>query len=186
VLTFVGALDYFANVDGIVRFAREVFPGVRRRVPGATLRVVGRRPAPEVRALSQVEGIEVVGEVPDMRPELWGATVSVAPLRIAPGIQNKILEAMAAGVPVVATRVALRSLVGRPGEHYVAADTPDEFIEAVRRLVERPDEADAIAARAGSLVREKYSWDQRAREYEAILEEAVAEHAHGAGRGEPS
>ncbi|MGQ0723392.1 MAG: TIGR03087 family PEP-CTERM/XrtA system glycosyltransferase [Candidatus Eiseniibacteriota bacterium] len=183
VLSFIGALDYFANVDGIVWFAREVFPEVRRRVPGATLRVVGRRPVPAVRGLSDGEGVEVVGEVADMRPELWSATLAVAPLRIAPGIQNKVLEAMAAGTPVVATRAALRSLVGRPGEHYLAADGAEEFAAAVSRLVERPDEADAMAARALALVRDRYSWDQRAREYETVLEEAVAERRSVEARG---
>jgi sugar transferase (PEP-CTERM/EpsH1 system associated) len=183
VLTFIGALDYRANVDGVVWFVREVFPEVRRRVPEARLRVVGRRPAPPVRALAGAEGVEVVGEVADMRPELWGAALSVAPLRIAPGIQNKVLEAMAAGTPVVATRAALRSLAGQAGEHYLAADGPEEFAAAVARLVDRPEEADALAARALRLVRERYSWDQRAREYEAVLEEAVAERAGPASGG---
>jgi sugar transferase (PEP-CTERM/EpsH1 system associated) len=181
-LVFTGALDYFANVEGIVRFARETFPSIRRHIPQATLRVVGRRPAPAVRALADVEGIRVVGEVADMRPELWRASVAVAPLSIAPGIQNKVLEAMAAGVPVVATRAALRSLGGREGEHYLAADTPEELAGAVSRLVERPEEAEAMAARALALVRQRYSWDDRAREYEGVLEEAVAERAARGGR----
>jgi glycosyltransferase involved in cell wall biosynthesis len=85
---------------------------------------------------------------------------------------------------VVATRAALRSLAGDVGVHYTAADTAEEFAEAVSRLVERPEEADAMAARALALVRERYSWDRRARDYEAVLEEAVAEHRGAARRGE--
>lgn len=173
-LVFVGALDYFANVDGIRRFAREVFPRVRERLPEATLRVVGRRPGPEIRRLSEVAGVEVVGEVDDMRPEVWGAAVAVVPLRIAPGIQNKVLEAMAAGTPVVATRAALRSLAGTPGEHYLAADEPEEFVQAIAGLVADPAAADALAARARDFVVERYSWDRKARDYEAVLRDAAA------------
>jgi sugar transferase (PEP-CTERM/EpsH1 system associated) len=174
-LVFVGALDYFANVDGIRHFAREVFPRVREAVPGAALRVVGRRPGPDVQRLGEIAGVEVVGEVDDMRPEVWGAAVAVVPLRIAPGIQNKVLEAMAAETPVVATRAALRSLSGTPGEHYLAADTPEEFAEAVAGLIADPAAADALAARARDFVRERYSWDRKARDYEDVLEEAVRE-----------
>lgn len=174
-LVFVGALDYFANVDGIRHFAREVFPLLRGRVPGAVLRVVGRRPGPEVRRLGEIPGVEVVGEVADMRPEVWGAAVAVVPLRIAPGIQNKVLEAMAAGTPVVATRAALRSLSGTPGEHYLAADSPGELVEAVAGLIADPEAADAMAGRARDLVRERYSWDRKARDYEDVLLDAVRE-----------
>jgi sugar transferase (PEP-CTERM/EpsH1 system associated) len=174
-LVFVGALDYFANVDGIRNFAREAFPRVRERVPGATLRVVGRHPGPDVRRLGEIEGVEVVGEVDDMRPEVWSAAVAVVPLRIAPGIQNKVLEAMAAGTPVVASRAALRSLAGRDGEHYLAADSPEELAEAVAGLIADPAAADALAARARDFVRENYSWDRKARDYEDVLAGAVRE-----------
>jgi glycosyltransferase involved in cell wall biosynthesis len=119
--------------------------------------------------------VEVVGEVDDMRPEVWGAAVAVVPLRIAPGIQNKVLEAMAAGTPVVASRAALRSLTGRDGEHYLAADAPEELADAVAGLIADPAAADAQAARARDFVRENYSWDRKARDYEDVLAEAVRE-----------
>jgi sugar transferase (PEP-CTERM/EpsH1 system associated) len=176
-LVFVGALDYFANVDGIRRFARETFPLLRERLPGAALRIVGRRPGPEVRRLGEIPGVQVVGEVADMRPEVWGAAVAVVPLRIAPGIQNKVLEAMAAGTPVVATRAALRSLAGTPGEHFLAADSPEEQVDAIAGLIADPAAADAMAERARGLVRERYSWDRKARDYEDVLLQAVGERA---------
>lgn len=172
-MVFVGALDYFANVDGVTHFCRRVLPRVRERVPGAVLRVVGRRPGPQVAELGALAGVEVVGEVEDMRPELWAASIAVVPLRIAPGLQNKVLEAMAAGTPVVATRAALRSIEGKAGEHFAAADEPEEFAEAIASFVERPEEADAVAERARALVRERYSWERKARDYEEVLEEAV-------------
>jgi len=173
-LVFVGALDYFANEDGVTHFCRSVLPRVREHVPEAVLRVVGRRPGPRITELGGLPGVKVVGEVADMRPELWGASIAVVPLRIAPGLQNKVLEAMAAGTPVVATRAALKSIDGKPGEHFAAADDPEEFAEAIARFVEHPAEADTVAGRARELVSRRYSWESKAREYEAVLEEAVA------------
>lgn len=176
-LIFVGALDYFANADGIVDFARRVLPAVRDRVPGTTLRVVGRRPGPAVRALSDLPGVDVVGEVDDVRPELARATVAVAPLRIAQGLQNKVLEAMAAGVPVVSSPSAVRAIEGEDGRHYAVADEVGEWASRLAELLEDGDLAARRAREADAFVRERFSWDVKAREFEAVLERAVLERA---------
>ena len=173
-LVFVGALDYFANAEGIAHFVREAWPGVRARVPGARLRIVGRKPGPEVRALGGAAGVEVVGEVDDVRPELWQAGIAVVPLRIAQGLQNKVLEAMAAGVPVVSSPAAVRGVAGEAPTHFRVADSPAEWADAVAGLLGEPDAAEAMAERALTLVRDRYSWDRKAEEYERILEEAAA------------
>jgi sugar transferase (PEP-CTERM/EpsH1 system associated) len=173
-LVFVGALDYFANAEGIVTFASEAFPEILRRLPAARLRVVGRKPGPGVRALGEREGVDVVGEVDDMRPELWRSAIAVVPLRIAQGLQNKVLEAMAAGIPVVSSAAAVRGVEGREGEHFLVADSPAEWAGAVEGLVQDPARAEELAANALALVRERYSWDRKAAEYEAVLEAAVA------------
>ena len=106
---FVGALDYRANIDGICWFCGDVWPQVRRRIPDAALAIVGRRPDPAVRRLGRIPGVELVGEVSDVRPDLARAGVAVVPLRIARGIQNKVIEAIAAGRPVIASPQAPRA-----------------------------------------------------------------------------
>jgi sugar transferase (PEP-CTERM/EpsH1 system associated) len=131
---FVGALDYRPNVDGACWFCRAVWPEVRRRVP-ARLALVGRRPAPAVRRLGREPGVEVIGPVADVRPYLARAAVVVAPLRIARGVQNKVLEALAMGKAVVASPQALEGLRAEPGVHVLAASTPQEWAEAVARLL---------------------------------------------------
>ena len=180
-LVFVGALDYFANEDGVIRFAREAMPAVRERVPGARLRVVGRKPGPAVRALAELPGVDVVGEVDDVREELWGAALAVVPLRIAQGLQNKVLEAMAAGIPVVSSPAAVRGIEGESGGEFLRADGPDEWAGAVERVLSNPGEAEEMVARALRMVRERYSWDRKAEEYERIVEAVVARRGVPAG-----
>ena len=174
-LVFVGALDYFANEDGVVDFARRVLPAVRERVPDVTFRIVGRRPGPAIHALAELPGVELVGEVDDVRPELARAAVAVAPLRIAQGLQNKVLEAMAAGVPVVSSPFAVRALDGEDGVHYAVAEDAGEWATHVAALLESPELAAERTRRADEFVRERFSWDVKATEFEAVLERAVQE-----------
>ncbi|HEV8128610.1 MAG TPA: glycosyltransferase, partial [Candidatus Eisenbacteria bacterium] len=112
-IVFTGLMDYFPNVDGVRHFCAEIFPRVRAEVPDARFVIVGRNPVRSVRALARLPGVSVTGAVPDVRPYLASAAVSVAPLRVARGIQNKILEAMAMALPVVATSAAFEG-VGAP------------------------------------------------------------------------
>jgi sugar transferase (PEP-CTERM/EpsH1 system associated) len=132
---FVGALDYRANIDGVRWFCERVWPEVRRRLPGATLALVGSNPSPSLRPLAEVSGVELVGEVPDVRPHLAGAAVCVVPLRVARGIQNKVLEALGMGKAVVATPQALEGLGVEAGVHVLRAATPAEWIEATTALL---------------------------------------------------
>jgi glycosyltransferase involved in cell wall biosynthesis len=108
--------------------------------------------------------------------------VAVVPLRIAQGLQNKVLEAMAAGVPVVSSPAAVRGIDGRAGEHFLVAETPAEWTEAVAGLLAEPEAAAELRGRAARLVRERYSWDRSAEAYEEVLAEAVRAHgARGSG-----
>lgn len=135
---FVGVLDYRPNVEGVGWFCREVWPEVRRRSPDAVLRLVGRSPALAVRRLAGRPGVELVGPVPDVRPYLAGAAVAVVPLRIARGVQNKVLEALAMGKALVASPQALAGLGLEAGVHVLAASSPAEWAGAVVRLLEDP------------------------------------------------
>ena len=154
-LVFTGAMDYWPNIDAVKWFAEHVLPTVRKTVPNARFYIVGSRPAPEVLALAG-ESIVVTGTVPDVRPYLAHCVAAVAPLRIARGIQNKVLEAMAMGRPVVASQQAFEGIEATPGRELVVADTPQEHADSVISLLRSPDAAMGQAARAS--VERRYSW----------------------------
>lgn len=132
---FIGSLDYPPNIDGITWFCREVWPAIRSRCPQATVSLVGRRPTPQVRRLDDLPGVELVGPVSDVRPYLRRAAVAIAPLRIARGVQCKVLEAFAMGKAVVASPQALMGLRIVPGVQAMAARSHDEWINAVSTLL---------------------------------------------------
>src|SRR5690606_20476399 len=119
---FTGQMDYRPNIDAVRWFANDILPLVRKRQPQARFAIVGRAPTDEVRALEALSGVIVTGEVPDVRPWLAAADVVVAPLLLARGVQNKLLEAMAMARPVVATAAAATGIDAVPGEHLLVAD----------------------------------------------------------------
>lgn len=129
-IVFTGAMDYWPNVDAVGWFAEKVLPAVRARMPQARFHIVGSRPSEVVCRLAG-DGVCVVGTVPDTRPYIQHAAVVVAPLRIARGLQNKVLEAMAMARPVVASPEASRALPARPGQHLLVGDGDAAFVEAV-------------------------------------------------------
>lgn len=157
-VVFTGAMDYWPNVDAVVWFAGEVLPKLRQRRPAIRFYIVGRSPTPEVLALAG-EHVVVTGTVPDVRPYLQHAGVVVAPLRVARGIQNKILEAMAMARPVVAMAECAAAVDAVQGTELLTADTADGFIAAVETQLAHPDEAAAIGRAARRRVVERYSWD---------------------------
>ena len=160
-LVFVGALDYRANVDGVTWFCREAWPGIRARYPKATLSLVGRNPVLAVRELTSLPGVELVGQVADIRPFVAAASVAIAPLRVARGVQNKVLEGVAMGKPVIASSGALQGLDLVPGEHVLCADSSEEWGGAVSTLFDDPAERERLAAAGRSFVEHHYAWNCR-------------------------
>ena len=156
VLVFTGAMDYWPNVDAVQWFATDVFPQLRAAFPGLRFYIVGARPSPAVEALGKLDGVAVTGTVPDVRPYIAHAKVAVAPLRIARGIQNKVLEAMAMATPVVVSPQALEGIDAEPGTELVLADGAAAFVEAVSNLLSR--QADAMGRAARAKVERQYSW----------------------------
>jgi sugar transferase (PEP-CTERM/EpsH1 system associated) len=156
VLVFTGAMDYWPNVDAVCWFARDILPRLRQTIPGISFWIIGMNPSAEVRALAKAEDVVVTGTVPDIRPYLDHADVVVAPLRIARGIQNKVLEAMAMARPVVAHPSCLAGLSARVGEEVLAASDPDEFAQAIFVAL-GPRGAD-IATAGRTRVMERYNW----------------------------
>ena len=158
-LVFTGAMDYWPNVDAVVWFSQTVLPRLRRTRPSLRLHIVGRAPTPAVRALaSEARGVVVTGTVPDVRPYLQHAAVVVAPLRLARGIQNKILEAMAMGRPVVAATPCVEALVALPGVEIESAVDTEAYEAAIEGLLGAPDRAAAMGAAGRQRVLADYTW----------------------------
>jgi len=155
-IAFTGAMDYWPNVDAVQWFAAEALPLLRQRYPALQFYIVGARPSADVQELAKQDGIHVTGTVPDVRPYIAHARAAVAPLRIARGIQNKVLEAMAMATPTVVSPQALEGIHAEPGRELLLAQDGAGFAEAVGSLLERSDNTMGLAARAR--VENHYSW----------------------------
>lgn len=172
-LVFTGAMDWFPNEDGIVRFVDTVFPHIRAAMPDTTLTVVGRNPGPGVRQLAAVPGVRITGTVDDVRPHVAPAAVYVVPLRVGGGTRLKVFEALAMGKAVVSTTLGVEGLPLAPETHYVQADDPAQFATAVVALLSDPVRRRRLGAAGRSLVEGQYSWPHVAREFEARCEEVL-------------
>ena len=179
-LVFTGVMDYEPNVDGVEWFVREILPLVRRRAPEARFTIVGSKPVERVRALAAVAGVAVTGRVDDVREHLHRAAVSVAPLRIARGIQNKVLEAMACGLPVVGTTSATQGVECEAGRDLVVRDDAQGFADEVVRLLLDPVAAEELGRRGRALVEARYDWERVLEPLDAWLAEWLARPARGA------
>jgi len=165
---FVGAMDYYPNCDAAGWFARDILPAVREQAPGMEFYIVGRNPSKAVRELAGLEGVTVTGGVPDVRPYLRAAEVFVAPLRIARGIQNKVLEALAMGKRVAATEAVGRTFGSAPPVGLAVCETVEAF---VRTVVEAGGpEAEEIR----SYARRRFSWPENMARLLAEVEQAGA------------
>lgn len=166
-LVFTGAMDYWPNVDAVTWFVDEVLEGIRADVPEALYCIVGRHPAPEIRRLAERPGVWVTGDVPDVRPYLAHAWAAVLPLRIARGIQNKVLEAMAMQLPVIATPNAMTGIPAWPGFAPEVSEQPERLRIAATELL-RGARRQELAARA--CVLDRYDWDANLARVGRLLE----------------
>jgi glycosyltransferase involved in cell wall biosynthesis len=158
-LVFVGVMDYLPNIDGCEHFVREILPLVRAKFGEVRFTIVGSKPTPQVQALAREPGVTVTGFVDDPREYLARASVSVAPLRIARGIQNKVLEALAMGLPVVGTTSATQGIEGEPGRDFVLANSAREQADAICALLADPARASALGQRGREFVEANYDWE---------------------------
>ncbi|OQW79244.1 MAG: sugar transferase [Proteobacteria bacterium ST_bin11] len=157
-IVFTGAMDYWANVDAVTWFAEQVFPAIKSRLPDVRFYIVGSKPAKEVLQLAEKEAaISVTGRVDDVRPYVAHADVVVAPLRIARGIQNKVLEAMAMAKPIVATSAAMEGIPGGADLQVAIADAPEDFACQVLRFLEQSVESANVNRH---YVESDFSWEQ--------------------------
>ncbi|MGB5649290.1 MAG: TIGR03087 family PEP-CTERM/XrtA system glycosyltransferase [Sedimenticolaceae bacterium] len=166
-LVFTGMMDYWPNVDAVTWFAGQVLPRIRAGIPDVLFCIVGMRPAPEVSRLGETPGIMVTGAVPDVRPYLAHAHAAVLPLRIARGIQNKVLEAMAMQLPVIATPGAMTGIQPFPGFEPTVSEDADTLADAAVRLLGQARVTDHAAREC---VLERYDWDANLQRIERLLE----------------
>jgi hypothetical protein len=178
-IAFVGRMDYFPNQQCMTDFCAEVLPLLKARRPSIKLTIVGADPSAEVLKLGEIAGVTVTGSVADVRPHITRAALTVAPLRIARGTQNKILEAMAMGVPVVSSSVAAGGVDALPGEHLLTADTPADMCAAVLRVLEDPAERARLADAGRARVLSNHAWPSSMKRLDAIIERCVAGYATG-------
>ncbi|MDK2761291.1 MAG: TIGR03087 family PEP-CTERM/XrtA system glycosyltransferase [Sphingopyxis sp.] len=158
---FTGQMDYRPNIDAVRWFADDILPLIRKHYPEAGFAIVGRAPTDEVRALGRLPGVVVTGEVPDVRPWLKAADAVVAPLLLARGVQNKLLEAMAMARPVVASGAAATGIDAVPGEHLLVAEDAAGMAGALCSLYADPAGAATMGKAARARMIARYGWDAR-------------------------
>jgi sugar transferase (PEP-CTERM/EpsH1 system associated) len=181
-ISFIGRMDYYPNQECMARFCRETWPLLKARRPAMKLLIVGADPSPEMRALGELPGVTVTGSVPDVRPYIRGSALMVAPLAIARGTQNKILEAMAMGVPVVTSSVAAGGVDALPGDHLLVADSPEDLAAAILRVVENADERQRLSEAGRARMLSHHSWAGSMKRLDAIIARCVAAAAQPQGQ----
>lgn len=189
-IVMTGAMDTPPNVDAALWLHDQVLPLIRRHAPETRFALVGARPTPELRALAKGDPDNpdniVTGHVDDLRPWLGHATIAAAPMRVARGLQNKVLEAMAAGAPALATPQALAGLDAAPGTHLEVAEGADAFADVAVRLLKDAERRARLSAAAKTHVAERYDWSLRHAAFDAVVEAALSGDREEESEAEPS
>jgi polysaccharide biosynthesis protein PslH len=159
-LAFVGALDYFPNIDAAVWFAHEIWPRVFAENPQSEFRVIGRKPVPAVLELARLPGVNVVGQVPDVRPHVASAEIAICPIRVARGLQNKVLEAMAMAKPTVAAPPAVAALRNATDKDLLSPATADQWVSTLNKLLADKAHQAELGAAGRRYVEEHHHWDR--------------------------
>ena len=170
ILLFTGVMDYFANVDGVKWFSQNIFHLIKAEIPGAQFYIVGMRPTKTVRNLAKIEGVHVTGYVQDIRKYYSMADICVVPLRIAQGIQNKVLEAMATGNAVVATSNAARGISCQRNSDILVVDDEQSFVDSTIALLKDDTRRLEMGAKAVETIRRNYVWETNLRKFNQLLQ----------------
>jgi glycosyltransferase involved in cell wall biosynthesis len=166
-------MDYFPNIDGVCYFVDKILPLIRTKLPNTLFRIVGSNPSSRIQRLAQkTPGVTVTGHVADVRRHLTDVSVSVAPLRIARGTQNKILESMAMGIPVVSTPEAAKGIQAVPDRDFMVADTPDAFARHVVALLKDKELRQRVSMAARIQIDRTHLWSVCMEKLDGIILEA--------------
>jgi polysaccharide biosynthesis protein PslH len=179
-VSFVGRMDYFPNQQAVIGFCRDVLPRLRERRPQIKFEIVGADPSREIFALGNLPNVSVTGSVPDVRPHVTRAALTVAPLLIARGTQNKILESMAMGVPVVCSERAVGGVDVVAGEHLLTARDPGEYAAAIERLLGSAAERNRFANAGRARVLSHHGWPSSMRRVDDLIARVMESRARGA------
>ena len=179
---FFGTLNYGPNRDGIKWFCQDIWPMIHRIKPDVELEIVGIDPPPDVMALGELPGVKITGFVPDIRHKLWSATLSIAPLRWGGGTRLKIIEALAAGCPMVSTSAGVEGLDLEDGKEIIVADRADAFAQAVTNLLQHPSRRADLSAAGQRSVAAKYDWSAIVLRLENAYARAIQLTASGSAR----
>jgi len=171
-IVFTGAMDYPPNIEAVTWFTEHVFPSLRERIPDVRFLIVGTRPSAEVKKLGELAGVIVTGRVDSTAAYMAHADVAVAPIRIARGVQNKVLEAMAMSLPVVVSPEALVGIAATPDKHLVLADSADAWIEACTQLLANKTRAAELGVASRELVCNLYNWSAQFARLDSYLEQS--------------
>jgi hypothetical protein len=183
-ICFIGRMDYYPNQQGMIEFSANVLPLLRERRPGIKLQIVGADPSLAVLKLGELPGVTVTGSVPQVQPYVLSSALTIAPLRIARGTQNKMLESMAMGVPVVSSRTAAGGVDAVAGEHLLVASTPAEYRDAILRILDNPAERDRLAAAGRKRVLSHHAWPSSMQRLDRIIERCTTAFATARNRNE--
>lgn len=173
-LCFVGRMDYYPNQQAMFEFCQHVLPRLRARRPALRLLIVGANPSRAVGRLGRLPGVTVTGSVPDVRPYVRQAALTVAPLTIARGTQNKILESLAMGTPVVASTLAAGGVDAVPGEHFLTASTPQDYIEAILELLDKPERRQQFARAGRERMLSHHNWASSMQKLDALIADCLS------------
>ena len=175
-LSFIGRMDYYPNEICMIDFCHQILPKIRRRYPDMQLTIVGAHPSAKVQTLANLPGVTVTGWVDDIRPFVSSSLAMVAPLTIARGTQNKLLEAMALQVPVITSPLAARGVDAISGEHLLTATTADDYCAAIDKLVTHPDYRAALAVAGRQRVQSHHSWSSAMNRFDTLIDNCLQNH----------
>ena len=168
-ISFIGRMDYYPNQECMTRFCEQTWPLLKLRKPNLKLLIVGADPSPEMIKLGQLPGVTVTGSVPDVRPYIRGSALMVAPLNIARGTQNKILEAMAMGVPVVTSAIAAGGVDAESVTHFLVADSPQDYAHAILSIIDSPSERERLAVSGRARMLSHHAWPKSMQRLDTVI-----------------
>lgn len=168
-ISFVGRMDYYPNQEGMTTFCRTTLPLLKARRPQIKLLIVGANPPVAIRRLAEIPGVTVTGYVPDVRPYVQGSALTVAPLQIARGTQNKVLESMAMGVPAVVSEQVATGVDAVPGKHLLTAIDPADFCEAILNLIKDTSKRERLSRAARERVLSHHTWQGAMNRLDGII-----------------
>ena len=180
-ISFIGRMDYYPNQECMARFCQQTWPLLKSRHPSMKLLIVGADPSPTMRQLGELPGITVTGSVPDVRPFIRNSALMVAPLNIARGTQNKILEAMAMGVPVVTSTIAAGGVDAESETHFLVADTPQACAQAIMRIVGSPAERNRLAVAGRQRMLSHHAWPRSMERLDSIVDRGIKNYSKSKG-----